>query len=111
MHRQTAAENHPTAVLTPSPTPAAPWRLAAVEALPNYRLRVRFNDGQNGTVNLAPMILSENAGVFAALKDEVEFARAGLVYGAVTWPCGLDLAPDAMHAAIIAGNGHWTPQP
>jgi hypothetical protein len=43
---------------------------------------------------------SPKAGVFAALADPLLFAQVQLDYGAVTWPGELDLAPDAMYAAI-----------
>jgi hypothetical protein len=46
------------------------------------------------------MVHSPKAGVFAALADASLFAQVTLDYGAVAWPGELDLAPDAMHAAI-----------
>ena len=46
------------------------------------------------------LIHSPSAGVFATLADPVRFAEAGVEYGAVTWPAGADLAPDAMYAAL-----------
>ena len=39
--------------LTPAVRPLAPWRVAEVEALSGFRLRVRFNDGSEGTVEMA----------------------------------------------------------
>jgi Protein of unknown function (DUF2442) len=88
------------AELTPPVRPLAPWRVAEVEALPGFRLRVRFNDGIEGTVEMAEFIESADPGVFAALRDEKLFRQARAVLGAVTWPGELDLAPDAMHRAI-----------
>ena len=55
--------------------PRAPWRVADVEALPGLRLRVRFNDGTEGTVEMAEFLNSEAAGAFAALRDEKFFGR------------------------------------
>jgi len=49
---------------------------------------------------MSRMVHSSGAGVFAALADPSLFAQVTLDYGAVTWPGELDLAPDAMHAAI-----------
>jgi hypothetical protein len=46
------------------------------------------------------MVHSPKAGVFAALADPSLFAQMRLELGAVAWPGELDLAPDAMHAAI-----------
>lgn len=85
-----------------------PWRVVHVETLPGYRLHVRFVDGVAGLVELADLIFSDQAGVFTALRDPDSFARAGLLWGAVTWPGELDLAPDAMHDAI-AQDGVWRP--
>ena len=86
--------------------PKAPWRVSLVEALPGFRLRVRFNDGTEGTVEMAEFVNSPAAGVFVALRDEKYFRRAKVIMGAVTWPNDLDLAPDAMHRAIKA-DGKW----
>lgn len=87
-------------------SPRSPWRATSVEALPGLRLKVVFIDGLTGTVDLSGMVHSPKAGVFAALADLAFFAQIRLKYGAVTWPGGLDLAPDAMHAAIQA-YGEW----
>lgn len=57
-------------------------------------------------VDLSGMVQSSGAGVFAALRDPVLFAQVRLDLGAVTWPGDLDLAPDAMHAAIQE-RGEW----
>jgi Protein of unknown function (DUF2442) len=57
-------------------------------------------------VEMAAFISSPNAGMFAALSDEVIFRQARIDLGAVTWPGGLDLAPDAMHREV-AGKRSW----
>ena len=44
--------------------------------------------------------------VFAPLCDLATFDRAEVVLGAVTWPSGVDLAPDAMYDAIRE-HGRW----
>jgi hypothetical protein len=83
-----------------------PWRVAALEVLPGFRLRVRFMDGTEGTVDLTALIQSPGAGVFAALADPSIFAQARVEHGAVTWPGEVDLAPDAMYAEIKKA-GTW----
>lgn len=92
--------------MTPGVRPTAGWRVAEVRALPGYRLQVRFNDGTEGCVDMAPFLRSSSAGIFATLRDEAVFREVGVVLGAVTWPGGLDLAPDAMHREINE-NGTW----
>jgi hypothetical protein len=78
----------------------------AVTVLPEDRLMVRFVDGLAGVVDLSALIASPDAGVFARLRDRSLFEQAYVEMGAVVWPGGLDLAPDAMHAAIMA-HGEW----
>jgi hypothetical protein len=87
--------------------PRSPWRVSEVEALPGFRLRVAFADGLTGLVDMARLVHSPKAGVFAALADPSLFARVALDYGAVAWPGELDLAPDAMHEAIQE-RGEWS---
>ncbi|MCL1961318.1 MAG: DUF2442 domain-containing protein [Desulfovibrionaceae bacterium] len=86
-----------------------PWRVVGVEALPEFCLRVRFMDGTEGAVDLAALVRSPAAGVFSALADPAHFAQARVEYGAVTWPGGIDLAPDAMYAEIKKA-GTWVLQ-
>ena len=79
---------------------AAPWRLRALSVLPEWRLAVTFNDGSSGIVDVSALVNGPDAGVFEALRDPAFFATAYLDCGAVTWPNGADLAPDAMHKEI-----------
>ena len=106
MHSHANAQEDRAAELTPPVRPRAPWRVADVEALPGFRLRVRFNDGTEGIVEMADFINSDAAGVFTALRDEKIFRQARVSLGAVTWPGDLDLAPDAMHREIKE-HGNW----
>ena len=86
--------------------PVAPWRLRNLSILPQCRLAVTFNDGVVGIVDVSNLVHSPGAGVFEALRDPAFFASAYLDCGAVTWPNGADLAPDAMHKAIRE-TGVW----
>lgn len=94
-----AQENHSTGI-APAISPAAPWRIAAVTALPNYRLALTFNDGTQGSADLSALIQRADAGVFARLRDHAQFEQVGLVYGAVTWPNGADLDPCWLHEEV-----------
>ena len=100
-----AEQDRPTGII-PHVRPAAPWRVADMEVLSGFRLQVRFNDGTEGTVELADFLNSPSAGVFAALRDEDLFRQARIELGAVTWPGNLDFAPDAMHREIKT-NHRW----
>lgn len=86
--------------------PSVPWRVASVNPLPNYRLKVVFQDGQSGLVELSGLILGSEAGVFSVLKDETIFHQVHVDLGVVTWPGEIDLAPDAMYEAIKQ-EGKW----
>lgn len=103
----TTAENR-TALVEPSVTPTVPWRVQQIDVLPDYRLFVRFLDGLEGYVNMKSFLYSDQAGIFADLREPDRFIQATLVYGAVTWPGSpdLDLAPDAMYDRIKAA-GEW----
>jgi hypothetical protein len=106
MRSHADAEEDSSAEVTPLVRPSAPWRVADVEVLSGFRLRVRFNDGIEGTVELGDFLNSPSAGVFARLRDESLFRQARLKLGAVTWGDELDLAPDAMHSEIKQ-HGIW----
>lgn len=105
---ETTTQKNSTPGVAPPVHPRMPWRVEHVQALDGYRLKVRFIDGLEGEVHMAPLIHSPNAGVFALLRDTSIFEQVFLQYGAVTWPGELDLAPDAMHERIRA-EGVWVP--
>jgi len=106
MPAETATQNDRAASIAPAIRPTAPWRVQEVRALSDDRLFVRFVDGLTGTVDLSALIASPQAGVFARLRDRALFEQVHVEMGAVVWPGELDLAPDAMHAAIKE-HGEW----
>lgn len=73
-----------------------PWRVSTVEALPLFRLYVRFEDDTDGIVDMAKF-LERECGVFKVLRNVESFNAVYMEHGAVTWPDELDLAPDRMH--------------
>ncbi len=102
MPSETITETHQAAGVVP----AAPWRLRALSVLPEWRLAVTFNDGSSGIVDVSALVHGPDAGVFEALRDTAFFATAYLECGAVAWPNGADLAPDAMYKEI-SRSGVW----
>jgi hypothetical protein len=101
--KQSPKKSQPLPWRLPSGPPClGAWRVS--KALPGYRLRVRFLDGLDEVVDMSALIASPNAGVFALLADSEAFNRAFVALGAVCWPCGLDIAPDAIYAEIKASN-------
>ena len=106
MFAESAAKQDSTSSVVPEIRPRMPWRVAEAKALDGFRLRVRFLDGVEGTVEMAELLRSPRSGVFAPLADPAVFAQVSVEHGAVSWPGDLDLAPDAMYAAIKE-RGSW----
>jgi hypothetical protein len=100
--KRTTKKNSPARVAT------VPWVVVDVRVLPRHRLRVTFIDGTEGEIDAAPVIFSRRPGVFERLQDPKEFARAYVDDGVVTWPGGLDMAPDAMYDDIVAAGSRAT---
>ncbi len=107
MRTQSAATTDQASTIVPSVSCNHPDDVAEVRAEAGYRLFVRFFDGTSGIVDMSALVLSPQAGVFSALRDPDLFAEAFVALGAVTWPGGQDLAPDAMHKAL-GNRGVWT---
>jgi hypothetical protein len=91
-------EDSSAAMMTSTP----PWHVLSVKVISPGKIEVVFNDSLRGVADLSELIRSEDAGVFAALRDATVFAQSYVDYGAVTWPGEIDLAPDALHARIKA---------
>jgi hypothetical protein len=76
--------------------------LDIVEAIPleGHRLKLRFEDGTTGIVDVAQCVSFE--GVFAPLRDPIRFAAVQVnpELGTVCWPGGADLDPDVLYALI-----------
>ena len=73
-----------------------------VEVLGHYRLRLTFDDGMTGDVDLSH--LRGSGGVFAPLADPAVFAevRVDSEIGTITWPDGADLAPEVLYDRAAA---------
>ncbi|MCU1248256.1 MAG: hypothetical protein JWQ49_1285, partial [Edaphobacter sp.] len=79
-------------------------RITAVSAGPGYILEVTFSDGTTGKVNLASRLFGP---VFEPLRETDLFSQVQLdEYGAVCWPNGADLAPDAIYRTLKSHTGH-----
>lgn len=76
-----------------------PWRVKHVRPLADFRLEVKFADGTRGLVVMA-RLLARDCGVFEPLREFSLFNQVFVDDGVVTWPGGLDLAPDTMHEEL-----------
>jgi hypothetical protein len=74
--------------------------IVEAQAVGDYRLLVRFEDGASGIVDLAKLTRFE--GVFAPLRDGAQFqqVRVHPELGTVCWPNGADLDPLVLYALI-----------
>jgi hypothetical protein len=80
-------------------------RVVKVAPLLKYWLHVEFDDGVSGTIDLSGEL---DGKVFQPLRDEAVFRQVTVdEFGAVCWPKGPDLAPDAMHSELA---GEPTPR-
>ena len=68
-----------------------------VKVLEPYRLRLKFDDGTEGDVDIAAHV--SFVGVFAPLRDPAMFrqVRVEPEYGTIVWPNGADLDPFVLH--------------
>jgi hypothetical protein len=75
-------------------------RVVSVLPLKDYRLAVTFDDGTRGEVALCDRLFGP---VFEPLRDPAMFQRVFVDdFGAIAWPNGADLAPDALYERLRA---------
>ena len=73
-------------------------RIVLAKPLDGYRLEIEFADGLKGLVPLADRLFGP---VFEPLRDPAIFQKVFVdEFGAVCWPNGADLAPDALREQI-----------
>ena len=74
--------------------------VVSVQALPEHRLRVTFDDGIEGVVDVAQLVMF--TGVFEPLGDPEFFAKATghPELGTVSWPNNADLDSDVLYAKV-----------
>jgi hypothetical protein len=77
--------------------------VVSVEPLNDYRLRIQFDDGVEGIVDVAQRVSFK--GVFAPLRDLTEFRRVKVnpEIGTIAWPNGADLDPVVLYSLV---TGH-----
>jgi len=81
------------------------YDVVAVEARPGFKVWVRFENGVEGEVDLSGLA---GKGVFERwTENPEEFAKASVdpESGTVTWPGGLDVAPDRLYSEVLRMTG------
>ncbi len=79
------------------------WRIVNAEPRPEYGLWLCFEDGTEGKASVRHLV---GKGVFKAWEDEAEFRKVSIdkESGTVTWPGGLDLAPDPIYDQLVTAG-------
>jgi hypothetical protein len=73
-------------------------KIETAEYAGDYKLRVTFEDGRSGVIDLEDQLWGE---VFEPLKDPVQFKafRVDTELSTIVWPTGADLAPEFLYQA------------
>lgn len=69
-------------------------RIAEATAIENYKILLRFTNGETGTFNCAPLL---DFGVFQELRDKHYFNRVKVSDGTIVWPNEQDICPDTLY--------------
>ncbi|MHB1843340.1 MAG: DUF2442 domain-containing protein [Deltaproteobacteria bacterium] len=75
-----------------------------VESLPKRILRLRFDDGVEGLVDIGALL--PFTGIFAPLKKESVFraVRVDSELGTIVWPNGADLDPRVLYLEVTSSG-------
>ena len=66
----------------------------AAEPLPNYKLKVLFENGEQKEFDVKPFF---DKGIFVELRDEEYFSQVRVAFGAVQWPNEQDFSNDTLY--------------
>ena len=74
--------------------------ISSVQPLENYQLHLKFEDNQEGVVDISQLI--EFTGIFAPLQDLTYFKKVKLnpEWGTIYWENGADLDPDVLYSIV-----------
>lgn len=73
-------------------------RVSKATALPGFKLHVVFEDGVSGELDMSDELIGP---VYEPLRDPEYFAKVFVdEIGAICWPNGVDIAPDALYVEM-----------
>ena len=81
------------------------YDVVAVEARPDFKVWVRFENGVEGEADLSDLA---GRGVFKRwTENPAEFDKVSVdpESGTVAWPGGLDVAPDRLYSEVLQATG------
>ena len=72
------------------------YRVVGFESIGSYRLRVKFDDGQEREIDFRPVLVGE---LYGPLRDEKLFNQVEIdpEVHTLTWPNGADFDPETLH--------------
>lgn len=73
------------------------WDVKVVRPESDYLLYVELENGQKGLFDMKPYL---DLGIFRELRETAYFNQVGILFGAVTWPNGQDIAPETLMAEL-----------
>ena len=69
-------------------------QIAKVEVMPEYKLCVRFGNGESRLFDMRPYL---DKGVFKELKNESYLKKVRIISGGIEWPHEQDLSADTLY--------------
>ncbi len=73
----------------------------AADYLDNFRVRLKFNDGEEGVVDLAGKL---SGTIFDSLNDQGVFRRFEIIGHTLSWSNGADFAPEYLRNLLAEQN-------
>ncbi len=76
-------------------------KIKKIQYKSEYIYHIQFDNNRKGIVNFQPFLWGE---VFEPLKDEDFFKKAFIdqTSGTITWPNGVDIAPETIYQKILS---------
>jgi hypothetical protein len=82
--------------------------VVSARPLGQHRVRLRFEDGASGTVDIAKLVPFD--GVFAPLRQQSYFRKLSVYSdggGTIYWPNGADIDPEVLYAEVTGTPIVW----
>lgn len=70
----------------------------------DFKLRIQFDNGESGIVDLEDVILNDPRKIFESLKDKEYFKNFNLDSWTVVWPNDFGFAPEFLYELALSQN-------
>ena len=71
----------------------------SIEYRLDYTFFIKFDDGRCGTIDFEEYF--ERGPIFKALRQLPLFKQARIEGGTISWPNGVDIAPETLYAKLV----------